>query len=251
MPPIISASSASTTSTYRPATAGVLKQRVARIVGAELEPAMQAAGLEYLNEAIIEFNHRLYEANRVFRTQLTVTNGEASLPAAFYKELECELVGSTGDRIRQLDYIDWAEHEHTYGYSQQGFGIGGFYQYTLFNIYGEGKLRLMPFTGATDTSYVKISYYRRFPILTGDGDVLDAPQEIQRALLLKAQADMLRTHNPGSPALQITTALAEKAWEEFLRVDSRHPDMKPRFRLAPLTPRSWGVPGDLVTYIKI
>lgn len=249
--PIISASAASTTSTYRPATAGILKQRVARIVGAELEPTMQGAALEYLNEAIIEFNSRLYECNRVFRTQLTVTNGEASLPAAFYKELECSLVSSTGDRIRQLGYIDWAEHEHTFGYSQQGFGTGGFYQYSLFNIYDEGKLRLMPFTGATDTSYVKISYHRRFPLLTGDGDVLDAPQEIQRALVLKAQTDMLRTHSPGSNALAITASLAEKAWDEFSNIDRKHPDMKPRFRLAPLTGRGWAPGGDGVIYIRV
>lgn len=169
--------------------------------------------------------------------------------------MECQLVDVSGNRIRQLEYQDYAEFQHTFNFSTQSAAIGfaGPYYYTLFNIYGLGQVQLLPIPASTDTStnYVKISYYKRFPLLTGDGEVLDAPQEIQRALILKAQAEMLRTHNPASPALQIVTGLAEKAWEEFRAIDTKHPDMHPRFRLAPLTTRTWSPPGDGVVYIKI
>lgn len=214
------------------------------MVGGELEPPLLAAALEYLNGAIIQFNTKLFECNKIWRTQLTVTNGVATLPAAFFKEHECALVGADGGRIRQLQYMDWAEHEHTFGFSDQ-FGSEAFtgtIYYTLFNVYGEGKLRLLPFptnpTGV-NTQYVAISYYRRFPLLAGDGDVLDAPQEIQRALVLKAQAEMLRTHAPTNPSVGLLHGLADEAWTQFGIIDRMHKDMKPRFRLAPLTTRGW------------
>ena len=251
--PIISATTVSTTSTYRPRIAGVLSQYVARAIGGELEPPVLTAALEYLNQAIIEFNSKLYECNKVFRSTITCTGGVGTLPTQFYKELECALVDVDGNRIRQLTYLDWAEHEQTFNYSQQSTGsYGGPYYYTLFNVYGEGKIRLLPYVStSTVVNYAAISYYKRFPVLLSTDDVLDAPQEIERALLLKAQSDMLRIHNPSSPALQMTAALAAQAWEAFGVIDRKHPDMKPRFRLAPLSARGWTPQGDGVVYIKI
>ena len=251
--PIISATTVSTTSTFRPRIAGQLIQYISRVLGGELEPPVLASAFDCLNQAIMKFNSRLYECTRVMRYPITTTGRIGTLPTDFYKELECQLLDDKGGRIRQLSYEDFAAHEHTYNYATQlGSAPSGPFAYTIFNAYGEGKIRILPLVSPTNTdpNYLQLSYHKRLPTLIGNDDVLDAPQEIEYPILMQAQADLLRMHNPSSPALAGTMAMAAEAWQQFRIIDAKHPDMKPRFRLPSITSQGWAPQGDGVVYIK-
>lgn len=236
----------------RPDQFSALKARVARVIGGSQEgPILTAAG-EALNEAIMEFNSRVYECNKIGPVPVTCSAGVGTLPTAFFKEHECALMDTLGNRVRQLNYMDWGEFEHTFSFSQAGlFAAGTVGYYTLFNIFKTGQIKLLPEAAfsLTSTDTVSITYYRRFPLMAEDEDVLDAPQEIQRALMLWAQADMLRLfRSSDQQTWSATHAMAEQAWARFISIDQRHPDAKPRFRLAPLSSNSF-LGGDVV-YIR-
>lgn len=241
--PIVSSS----TGPARPNSFNQLKARVARVVGGDTEPTMLAAAGELLNEAITEFNTRLYEFNKIGPTSITCdATGLGTLPSAFYKEIECTLVDSSGNRTHQLNYIDWAEYQHTWSADQQlWLYTSTTNSYTLFNTYRAGQIQLLPITASTSTAQtVKISYYQRIPELARDDEIMDAPREIQRALILWAQADILRIYRNADPAVWTgTKAVAEQAWDRFRVIDAKHPDMKPRFRLPPIANQwYWGWP---------
>lgn len=107
----------------------------------------------------------------------------------------------------------------------------GLSYYTLFNIHALGQVKLLPPPSSTNTNYVVLSYYRRFADLVSDSDCLDAPREIEEALILHAQTTFLREQHPGSESYAETAAAARAAWDAFADIDSRHPDNRPRFRL--------------------
>jgi hypothetical protein len=189
-----------------------------------------AAAGEFLNDALIEFNHRVYECNKIGPTVVTLTGGVGALPTLFFKEHECTACSATGAPSGSLTYIDWAEFNHTW--SPGGAPSGAYY--TLFNTHITGQIQTLPaqVPVGTGLSYVRITYYRRFALMAAETDILDAPQELTHALVLKAQANMIRVYKSGDPAaFGATDALAERAWARFVSIDSRHPDMKPRFRL--------------------
>jgi len=231
--PIVSAS----VGPARPRQNSVLAAKVARVVGMDREAPGLAAAEEFLNDAIIEFNTKLYEANKIGPTSVTLTGGTGTLPALFYKELECQQVGSAGNKVRQLNYIDWAEYQHL-TFDTEWTTLTSPMYYTLFNTYRTGQIKTLPAGGATGTVYVKITYYKRIPLLAGNVDILDMPQEIERALVLKAQSQMIRTYRSADPSAWMPwEVLAEAAWARFVTIDTKHVDMKPRFRLPPMTAR--------------
>lgn len=227
-----------------------LKSSVARVIGGETDQKVLAAAGDYINEAIIDLNQEMFECNKLKTDTLTVTNGSATLPSAFYKEIEFSLVSSTGVKIRQLNYLDYAEFKHTYAYpgSEEASGSQPT-GYTLFNTHVTGILTLLG-AGTPSTNYVSGSYYKRFDLLEGDEEVLDAPQEVQRAILTKARLELLMAYAPQSPSIPMQGDLAAKAWNRLMATQSKHPDHKFRFRLPPLAARPNAFnPG--VEYIKV
>ena len=241
--PIVSTS----TGRAQPNSLSALTTRVVRAVGGLGDPTMEAAAQEAINDALIEINTRLYECNKIGPTLLTLTDGSVDLPAAVYKELECTLVDASGNAIRQLNYIDWSDYQHTFNGGAASASGSPIY-YTFFNTQVDGTLKLLP--ASTGTSYVNLSYYRRFSLLADGTDVLEAPQEIQRVIVLLAQADMLRVFKSGDPqAAGMTRAMAEKAWDRFSAIDAKHSDLQFRFRLRPLSAGA-GVFSD-IEYVRV
>lgn len=217
----------------KPAAFGNLKIKVARVVGGQREPATLGLAGELINEIITELNTKLYECNKFLNARITSASGTATYALAtnFYKELEAhEMSASTGgDKVRQLGYIDYAIVQHAYDLLPT---TGRPTQYTLFNQHNTGNVTFIP---TPDGIYFyDINYFRRFALLEGDDDVFDAPQEVERVLVLKAQGEILRVLAPSNPMTQTTLAMGEKAWLAFLGVEARHPDKAPHFRLAPI-----------------
>ena len=219
----------------KPRNFGFLKVKVARIIGGARNPRdLEVAG-ELINDRIIDFNQKLYECNKVETGTLTVTDGVVSLPVAAFKEIEFRLVDSTGAKIRQLLYKDFAEFHQVWNLDSVATTGNSPMYYTLFNLHLQGQLKLLP--TPTGTDYVAGSYYRRFNLLFDDDDVLDAPQEIERALVLGAQFDILCALAPENPLVNTYGARAMQAWDAFVVIDRKHEDNHMRFRLAPLAHR--------------
>jgi len=242
---------ASSAGRARPNQFSSLQTRVAQIVGGQNDSTIKASCGEYINDAIDEFNTRLYECNKLGPTAITVTGGSADLPTQFYKEEECQVVDSAGNKLREISYIDWTEYQKVFNFGSYSSGPGPAPQYyTLFNTHLTGQIKLLPAPAATATTYLKITYYKRFDQLASESDILDAPRELQLAIILKAQATALRILRSGEPQLYTQAdAIAERAWMRFAMIDRRHPDMKPRFRLAPLTTNRGPFDGD-ITYVR-
>jgi hypothetical protein len=221
--PIVITSSPGT----KPGSFAVLKKRVARIVGGQNDPTKLAEAGEYINAAIRIFNTKLYECNKVKSSTITCTGGVGTLPTAFYKEIECRLTDSTGAKVRQLDYRDWVDFNDTFDGASSGLPAPTYY--TLFNVHTLGQVELLP--NPSTTAYVQLAYYRRFSELVADSESLDAPQEIEEALVLAAQVEMLYTNNPTSQVLQLVQAKAIAAWDGFAVIDRKHENSHPRMRL--------------------
>jgi hypothetical protein len=225
-------------SSTKPGTFGYLKKKVARIVGGERQPTILAACGEFLNEQIVKFNAALYECNKVETAIITVTNGaDTSLPTLFYKEIEFRVTDVHGDKINELTYIDYAEYHKVFVTRPASLGTFTCY-YTLFNVHADGKIRLLPqpdYGASASTQYIKGSYYKRFALLAEDGDILDAPQEIENALVYGAQVEALTIYAPNSPALPVKAMDARDALSRFEKSDRQHEDQHRRFRLPPPT----------------
>lgn len=226
MPVVITASPGT-----KPGSFASLKKRVARIVGGHNDAVTLGEAGEYINAAVRSFNTKLYDCNKVKSGVITCTNGIGTLPVAVYKEIECRLTNSAGDKVRQLQYRDWADYQSTFAESASTIPSATYY--TLFNTHALGQVELLP--NPSGTSYVKLTYYRRLPLLSDDSESLDAPQEIEEALVLWAQAEMLRTKNPESKVLELTTSMARDAWAAFATIDRKHENDHPRFRLPNLS----------------
>src|SRR5204862_7437181 len=130
-------------------------------------------------------------------------------PALFFKAAQCLPVSATGVKIPQLFYKDRVEYNDTFDLGVTA--LTGPAYYTIFNAHETAGITLLPRT--TGTQYVDLTYYRRFPTLTLDSDTINAPQEWERAIELRAQYEMLVIHASDSPVLPLRRQDAAAAWQ--------------------------------------
>jgi len=155
------------------------KAQVARIMGAQAEPDSLGAG-DAIHLAIDKLNEFEWNYLTVEGADVAASSNAITLPTPFKKPLSLIFSG------RALPYVHQGDWDNSY---RATGSISTPTAWTFFATQLTGTVRILPGIGDGDT--VAIKYYRPIAKPSSDSELLDIPSQLERALILDAQAHML------------------------------------------------------------
>lgn len=231
-----------------------LIDRVSRLYGFDsADSELAQVCLDALDDTIDDMNMALFDFNKLGESGIPLVEGQpwVLLTSQFYRESQAYLVNSNGAMQDPLDHLPWSTYQRWYGDSTI---TGTPEKYSLFNFEKEGKLYFYPTPDANAASAMTLTveFYRRIPLVSelGISDSLDAPREVQSALVYGAQK-RIALHLGQSNDIATLAGLEMQALERLKRVDKTHPDERKRFMLADFAKNSARRRRTTDVYIKL
>lgn len=176
---------------------------------------------EGINEGILRLNTVDWWWSRIaLDVTLVAGTQEYALGTTFRKPRACETLNTAGEVNGQLGWVDPKEFEAVY-YDRSTTGSPS--AYTIFNEFVNGMVTLScPPSSGFIAVYPKLRlrYYRRTAVLSGDSDLLAAPTEVEPFLTWLARATLAAHWAPEKVAFAETRA--EKLWSLLRRENTTH-----------------------------
>jgi len=172
---------------------GSLKTTVARVINGETQAAVKAEAGRGIQRGIDDINMRhLFDFASDSQSDATLTAGTATyaLPNNFFAMREVQLVDTSSEVWRTLDYVDW-DHFNRLLAKQDKVGIPT--HWTAPDPYGDGTIRVYPNpdAGAAADYTLRLVTYQRVAMITGDSDIIAAPRELSDVLCTYGEYHLL------------------------------------------------------------
>lgn len=181
---------------------------------------------QFINRAIKELNTRPWKALLTAGTNITTsaTVKTYDLDSLFYKESKVQRLDANSKPELTLDYLDWEQFQSRFDVQTD---TGKPTLYTLRNTFSDGLIEFYPVPDAAYT--LRVQYYKRIALLSGNDDVLQVPIEFENYIILRAQFYLLDLFHHERTLEK--KASSEESFASLIRADEMHPDDFPRFRL--------------------
>jgi hypothetical protein len=182
--------------------------------GGDREEA-KARARRALAETIRVFNGMAWRFNRRYQDiSLVADTSEYTLETTIRSVWKVMLLDSSSYLAGDLEFTAYEDFLRYDGDTLSTVNIPD--EYTLYNVWNEGKIRLLPRIGAgpfTDHPKVRVFYHIRIAIPGADSVRLNVPQEVETAIVRQAAAargrertrTMRRLRRSGSGAISLTS----------------------------------------------
>lgn len=215
MPVVVSGSASPTPAAVSYST---LKTKVARyVLESNATTALSVAG-DCIRDAVMELNTRRWKWAIVYQ-DVTLVAGTAAydLAAPFKAPRKAELINSNSKAVGYLKYMDPFTFLREF---PDRTNSGDPYQYTVDNAheYGQVILSCSP-SAAFVASYptLRLWFYRRVQVQSGDSDVLDIPAEVESFVEWRAKETIASLYDQSK--VGYANQRANLMWTKLVRDD--------------------------------
>ncbi len=182
---------------------------LASFIGGEDRPESKTRAGKHLDRSVKEFNSIAWRFNRQTQDITLVADTKTyTLNTNFRSPLTAMLINSSSVTVRHIHWItyeDWIllKSDQTAGGSQPNL-------YTARNIHNTGLVEFDPFpTGTLSFPKVRLHYFSRIALATGQLDKLNVPGEVDEAIFQLAVAKLIHAEK-GIKSAEGDYALAKR-----------------------------------------